>query len=125
MTSEEEKRQLILAHASIRDTRPGLGFGGYIGIAASCLVIMTGWWLTLDRNLRTDLPFTANTGFDQVRNSIATFQQNLQNKSAVTSDIADPQAQFRQQVLENAAAQVRQATSQSVTSSAPSVSPAK
>ncbi len=48
----DEKRELISAHAAARHGRPsGYGLGYYIAVGASCLVVMTGWWLTLDTTL--------------------------------------------------------------------------
>jgi hypothetical protein len=50
--SHEEKYELIRAHAEARKARPGrLGLGYYIAIAASCLVVASGWLYTLDRGL--------------------------------------------------------------------------
>ncbi len=58
MISSDEKRELILAHAEARSRRPtqNWGMGYYIGIAASCLVVATGWWLTIGTSLRVRLP---------------------------------------------------------------------
>jgi hypothetical protein len=50
--SHEEKHELIRAHAATRHKRPrGYGLGYYIAVAASCLVVATGWVMTLDRGL--------------------------------------------------------------------------
>lgn len=50
--SSEEKYELIRAHAEARKARPNrLGLGYYIAIAASCLVVASGWLYTLDRGL--------------------------------------------------------------------------
>ena len=50
--SHEEKHELIRAHAATRHKRPrGYGLGYYIAVAASCLVVATGWAMTLDRGL--------------------------------------------------------------------------
>lgn len=50
--SHEEKHELIRAHADSRHKRPrGYGLGYYIAVAASCLVVATGWIMTLDRGL--------------------------------------------------------------------------
>jgi len=50
--SHEEKHELIRAHADTRHKRPrGYGLGYYIAVAASCLVVATGWLMTLDRGL--------------------------------------------------------------------------
>lgn len=51
--SSDEKRELIHAHTEARQGRPsGYGLGYYIAVGASCLVVVSGWWLTLDTNLR-------------------------------------------------------------------------
>ncbi len=51
-----EKHALIQAHASARENvRRGWGWGSYIGIIASCLVVVSGWWLTLDTNIHTNI----------------------------------------------------------------------
>lgn len=50
--SHEEKHELIRAHADTRHKSPrGYGLGYYIAVAASCLVVATGWLMTLDRGL--------------------------------------------------------------------------
>lgn len=50
--SHEEKHELIRAHAATRHKRPrGYGLGYYVAVAASCLVVATGWMMTLDRGL--------------------------------------------------------------------------
>ncbi|QQR60379.1 hypothetical protein IPH19_03100 [Candidatus Uhrbacteria bacterium] len=50
--SHEEKHELIRAHAATRHKRPrGYGLGYYIAVAASCLIVATGWVMTLDRGL--------------------------------------------------------------------------
>lgn len=56
IVSREEKRELILAHAMARAAK---GVGGvwtyYIGIAASFLIVGTGWWFTVGTDLRQKL----------------------------------------------------------------------
>lgn len=50
--SHEEKHELIRAHAETRHKRPnGYGLGYYVAVAASCLVVATGWIMTLDHGL--------------------------------------------------------------------------
>lgn len=52
LISHEEKHELIRAHAETRHKRPnGYGLGYYIAVAASCLIVVTGWVMTLDRGL--------------------------------------------------------------------------
>lgn len=51
-----QKHALIRAHADARvKARTGWGIGYYIGVAASCLVVVSGWWLTLDQNIRSNI----------------------------------------------------------------------
>jgi hypothetical protein len=55
--SHEEKHELIRAHAATRHKRPrGYGLGYYIAVAASCLVVATGWVMTMDRGLWKPAP---------------------------------------------------------------------
>ncbi len=57
IVTDDEKRQLILAHAAVREQRrENWGLGYYGAIAASCLVIITGWMLTLGSGLRSQIP---------------------------------------------------------------------
>jgi len=48
LLSEEEKRELILAHTEARqDGQKSPGPGFYIAIVASSLAVIVGWWTTL------------------------------------------------------------------------------
>lgn len=50
IVSEDEKYELIRAHAASRQKRPhGYKLGYYIAVAASCLVVVTSYALTTDR----------------------------------------------------------------------------
>lgn len=75
-----EKHALIRAHADARaKVRTGWGIGYYIGVAASCLVVVSGWWLTLDKNIRTNLDPGRDSLIDVVSESTQELQQNTQN----------------------------------------------
>lgn len=65
MLSSEEKRELILAHAEARTPQSSWGFGYVVGIAASCLVVVSGWWWTLGTNLRSDIFSSSNNSKTQ------------------------------------------------------------
>lgn len=57
--SAEEKHELILAHAEARRHKHHHArFGAVyaIGVAATCLVVVSGWWITVGSNLRQTLP---------------------------------------------------------------------
>lgn len=50
--SQEEKHELIRAHAASRHARPEkMGLGYYVAVAASFLIVATGWVYTFDRGL--------------------------------------------------------------------------
>ncbi|HEU0051128.1 MAG TPA: hypothetical protein VFQ60_03685 [Patescibacteria group bacterium] len=51
--SSEEKRALILAHheSHKRSKRKVPAGAYYVGIAASCLVVISGWWLTFGSHI--------------------------------------------------------------------------
>ncbi|MSR85311.1 hypothetical protein EXS71_02655 [Candidatus Uhrbacteria bacterium] len=74
--SAHEKHKLIMAHANARGERPDWGLGYYIGIAASCLVVVTGWWLTLGTNLRTHVP-TQDPSVQRLQKDIKDLREKL------------------------------------------------
>ncbi len=56
--SEEEKHELIRAHAHARQIKkpPVQHMAGYyVAVAASCLMVMTGWWFTADKNIHQNI----------------------------------------------------------------------
>ncbi len=55
-THADEKRALIHAHTHARAAaRAGWGLSYYIGIGASCLVVVSGWWMTAGTRANVDL----------------------------------------------------------------------
>lgn len=54
--SHAQKRELILAHAKARQARNVPNSWFYLmGVAASCLVVIGGWWLTVGSWVRTQM----------------------------------------------------------------------
>jgi len=48
------KHDLILAHRAARVAQRASGkWTYYVGVAASVMIVFTGWWLTFDTNVRT------------------------------------------------------------------------
>lgn len=110
MLSADEKRGLILAHHAARKEHAhprGWGMGYYIGIAASCLVIITGWWMTLGTNLRTGLKPESDEATQILQENMTDFQQNISQTFSPTQEIkADVEAmkqQYQQAVIQERA----------------------
>lgn len=109
MISSDEKRELILAHAQAR-TSPGHGWGlgYYVAIAASCLVVVTGWWMTAGINLRTGVAprdqlleglsqnlhgpssLLSATGTSVIKSDVDAIKQQLQVKSDASNAPSSP-----------------------------------
>jgi len=52
MLNSDGKRELILAHHEARrQQKPVPAVVYFAGIAASCLVVVTGWWMTIGSNV--------------------------------------------------------------------------
>lgn len=100
--SSEEKRQLILAHTAARERRMSWGPGYYVAIAASCLVIVSGWWLTLDTNLRAGIRPGQDPLVQMVKDSARVFEEP-------TADGLDPntQKELQREALEATAASIQ------------------
>lgn len=104
MLSGEEKRELILAHAASRaKQRRDWGIGYSAAIVLSCLVIFTGWWLTLDRSLG-------------VAKSPDGFIQSLTQTSQRFREEGGPQVKQATNALEAAAQALQDETTTSTTS---------
>lgn len=104
MLTDEAKRDLILAHAAARSkTSRDWGIGYTVAIAASCLVVFGGWWLTLDRSLGVA---KHPDGFFQI---LSTTKQRLRDEGA-------PQATRAAQALEAAAQAIHQPSTTTTTS---------
>ena len=109
LLSADEKRGLIRAHTAAREDRPTIGLAYYVGIAASCLVVVTGWWFTLGSNLRSPTPTTDSTTQQFVNNI-----QDLQDKLSTVRQSVPPSlstknisATFQAEVLKQAALQLK------------------
>ncbi len=76
-----DKRELILAHAAARAARRVGGKWTYlIGVSASCLVLASGWWLTVGTELRRQLqiPAANRPSFSQeVRKEMNSVEESL------------------------------------------------
>jgi hypothetical protein len=74
--SHEEKHQLILAHAA-RHAAHGQGWGiGYsIAILASCLVVVSGWWITLDTNMRRSINPSSDQTWESMSSELSKIEQ--------------------------------------------------
>jgi hypothetical protein len=113
----DEKRQLILAHAAAREGRPERwGLGYYVAVAASCLMIVTGWSLTFSSALRSQIPSESDSILttlrvnwekydDALRASRRSLQEGIKTLSATEQTV-------REEALKTAAARINvQATS--------------
>ncbi len=100
--SSEEKRQLILAHTAARERRMSWGPGYYVAIAASCLVIVSGWWLTLDKNLRAGIRPGQNPLVQTVKDSARVF-----DGSAADSLDPNTKKELEREALEATAASIQ------------------
>lgn len=66
LLSAEQKRELILAHAKVRQARNLPHSWFYImGVATSCLVVLGGWWLTVGSWVRTQMTVAAQTSVQE------------------------------------------------------------
>lgn len=85
IVSLEEKRSLVRESAMRRadQTAPNR-FAVYAGVAASCLVIMTGWWLTVGSTIRLKLNGNPDE-FTQILKTNA--QQFEENSKASGTDL--------------------------------------
>ncbi len=119
--SSEEKRELILAHHAARKKNgkphPAWGFGYYVGIAASCLVIVTGWWATLSGSLNYEAQSSDEGVIQTIKNGINEFRSTWRsgagrsaNEVRNTVDAAKEeyqQAVIRQKALEAATKEIQ------------------
>ncbi len=66
------KRQLILAHAQARQARHMPHRWVYLmGVAASCLIVMVGWWMTVGTWIKGQIMYASQPGIQQdVRENI-------------------------------------------------------
>lgn len=95
LMSEEEKHELIRAHAAKRPSRRGLGIGYYTAIIMSCLVVAGGWLLTLDENFGLGKAGSPDPALQTVRESVDSFKNNAAVKlPEVKKDIEKAKTQI-------------------------------
>lgn len=102
IVTNDEKRQLILAHAAARAGRSQpWGLGYYVAVAASCLIIVTGWTLTVKSGLRSQIPSQSDSilttlrvnweKYDEAlrasRNSLSEGMKTLTTQATSTNEI--------------------------------------
>jgi len=77
IVSLEEKRSLVRESAMRRadQTAPNR-FAIYAGVAASCLVIMTGWWLTVGSTIRMQLHGDPDAFTQILKQNVQQYEQN-------------------------------------------------
>lgn len=64
--SHAQKRELILAHAKARQVRNTPNSWFYLmGVAASCLVVIGGWWLTVGSWVRSQMTLVARPAIQE------------------------------------------------------------
>ncbi len=97
--SSEEKRELILAHAEARTPTSSWGFGYVVGIAASCLVVVSGWWWTLGTNLRTDISSSPNPKTQELQATLEKWRSITASSTSNASNEAEVKA--RVEALKN------------------------
>ncbi|MBM3204819.1 hypothetical protein FJZ48_02460 [Candidatus Uhrbacteria bacterium] len=85
--SSEEKAALIHAHHAARQRHAhprGWGLGYYVGITASCLVIITGWWMTVGTNLRQSLSDQPDEAAQILQTNLKKFREGFPAKNIET-----------------------------------------
>jgi hypothetical protein len=106
------KRELILAHHAARQKNPhprGWGVGYYVGIAASCLVIITGWWMTVGTNLRHGLSTEPDEAAQIIQTNIEKFREGFpadeveQGKQQMKANVEGMKKEYDQAVKEQQA----------------------
>ncbi len=87
--SSDHKRELILAHAAVRHARPkiGWGIGYYVGVTASCLVVFSGWWMTVGTHLTSGISPQQDAAYQIIERNT----QNLQVQTAADSQAVQQQ----------------------------------
>lgn len=76
LISSDEKRELILAHASSRQARPSnYSIGYYLAVAVSALFVVSGWWLTLGPSLARSVPKGPDSLAESVSKEWGIFRQ--------------------------------------------------
>lgn len=102
--SEEEKHELILAHAQARKNEPReFGLGYYIAVAASCLVVMTGWWLTLGTTISSGVPQQSDPAVEALKEATEQLQASFETQSKGVKGVVDDAGNSLQQAAKLAA----------------------
>ncbi len=97
LVAPQEKHALIRAHAEAREqARTRWGIGYYIGVAASCLVVVSGWWFTLDRNVRSNISPARDPLVQIIDEGMGDFRKNTQQSSSMGA-VQDSMNQLRQE----------------------------
>jgi hypothetical protein len=104
MISDDEKHQLIRAHAAMRAPQDPLQrLSLWAGVSLSVLMIGVGWWLSVGQQVRG----AVNQQSEQIRKATAELDSfvNLVHTSKVTNPTANPTAQAEaasfQELLKN------------------------
>ncbi|MBP7005705.1 hypothetical protein KBB27_01105 [Patescibacteria group bacterium] len=76
LLTPDQKRELILAHASARQTRTTpRGWMYVFGVAAACLMVAGGWWMTVGSWIHGKMELAKEPTFQEsVRNEIANME---------------------------------------------------
>lgn len=105
LMSEDEKHQLIRAHAEARadrPKRPGLGY--YVAVGMSCVVVGAGWLMTLDANYGLNRDKKPDAAVEAVKDGIQKFKQEAEVVvPAVTQDVERVTGGMRDAAAEQAA----------------------
>ncbi len=119
--SAEEKRGLILAHATKPRSKPS-AFGFYVGIAASCLVVTTGWMLTWGHQ-PGDVPSNApDATFQDVKEQYQQLKDSFTQEKATSTNPSlaeilekvkqeDAKAKAQEDILKTTAKTIQEVTS--------------
>lgn len=116
IVTDDEKRQLILAHAAAREGRPeNWGLGYYVAVAASCLVVVTGWMLTLGSGIRSQIPSQPDSILKTLRINWEKYgdavKQSRQSVSAGIDTLSQTPSKIQEAALKDAALRLTSQTS--------------
>jgi hypothetical protein len=96
--TEEEKRELILAHVAARAEEPRQwGIGYAIGLVASCLVVAVGWLMTFSSNMRASLTPEPEPLLEATREPLQKFQEELPSLPDFGRPIEELKRQFEEE----------------------------
>ncbi len=72
--TDDEKHELIRAHAETRQSHKSLGVGYYTAIVTCCLVVAGGWLMTLQENFGLKVATTPDPAVQTVKEGFASFK---------------------------------------------------